>query len=89
MNPEIRIVICHRGWVLVGEYALDRDNDEVVLSNALVVRRWGTTAGLGQLAIEGRQPQTILDPCGVARIPRGAVVATFDCNPEVWCDHAH
>lgn len=31
------------------------------LINAAVVRRWGTTEGLGQLGLEGPQTETVLD----------------------------
>lgn len=34
------------------------------LTNASFIRRWGTTKGLGQLAISGATSDTILDPCG-------------------------
>lgn len=32
------------------------------LDNAAVVRRWGTTRGLGQLGLEGPTKETVLDP---------------------------
>ena len=56
------IVIGNRGNIVVGNLVLTGDIG--VLSNASVIRRWGTSKGLGQLALDGKQPETKLDPCG-------------------------
>jgi len=73
------IVIAQRGWVFVGD--VTRTESEVVIENAAVVRRWGTTAGLGQLAETGPTSDTRLDPCPTVRIHPLAIVATMDCKP--------
>jgi len=72
-----QIVIAQRGWVFVGD--VSRTEDEVVIENAAVVRRWGTTAGLGQLAFDGPTAETRLDRCPTVRIHPLAIVATMDC----------
>jgi hypothetical protein len=46
-DSEVRIVVLQRGWVLVGRYR--EDGDRVLLSDAHVIERWGTTKGLGEL----------------------------------------
>lgn len=74
-----QIVIAQRGWVFVGD--VTRTDNEVLIENAAVVRRWGTTRGLGQLASEGPTENTVLDPCPIVRIHPLAVVATMDCAP--------
>lgn len=79
---DIRIVILQRGWVFVGEYS--RTGEDCTLENASVVRRWGTTKGLGQLAIEGPTEDTTLDPTPTVRFHVLTVVATIDCKAEVW-----
>lgn len=56
------IVIGNRGNIVVGDLTIDGDMGH--LENASVIRRWGTSKGLGQLALEGKQPETELDPCG-------------------------
>lgn len=56
------IVIGNRGHVVVGD--LTMKGSKGVLSNASVIRKWGTTKGLGQLALEGVQDGTQLDKCG-------------------------
>ncbi len=83
---EKRIVIVQSGWVFVGNYELDRELNCVRLTNASCIRVWGTSAGLGQLALKGVQKETILDPAGVVDVPINSVVATLKCNPSVWAD---
>lgn len=56
------IVIGNRGNVVVGD--LTQEGDMLHLTNASVIRRWGTTDGLGQLAMEGATDKTVLDKCG-------------------------
>lgn len=77
-----RIVIGQRGWVFVGTWS--QEGAEIVLTDASVIRRWGTERGLGQLALEGIQPNTILDPTGTVRLHRLAVVGTLDCIHPSW-----
>ncbi len=74
-----QIVIAQRGWVFCGK--VSRSENEVVIEDASVVRRWGTTNGLGQLAAEGPTAKTVLDPCPPVRIHPLAVIATMDCEP--------
>ena len=79
---DIRIVILQRGWVVVGRY--QQKGDEVSLQGAKVVRRWGTTQGLGELAASGPLPNTKLDPAPVVRFHPLTVIATIDCDPAKW-----
>ena len=70
------IVILQRGWILVGDVA--KVGDELVIYNSSVIRRWGTTDGLGQLAVAGRSPETVLDMTGTVTTHQLAVVARID-----------
>ncbi len=81
----VRILIGQRGWVWVGRYV--EYFDEVILSEARNIRRWGTSGGLGQLAEEGPQSNTVLDPAGTVRLHRLAVIATLDAKESVWVSH--
>lgn len=56
------IVIGNRGNIVVGD--MTQSGDMCHMENASVIRRWGTTKGLGQLALEGPTSDTILDKCG-------------------------
>lgn len=75
MNTEIRIVVVQSGWVLVGKYSTA--DGFVRLSGASVIQRWGTTKGLGELALNGRTTASIIHPCGEAEIPASAVLFTL------------
>lgn len=81
-ETEKVILIAPRGWVFVGNKSVK--GDEITLSNASVIRIWGTTKGLGELALNGPQSATKLDPCGTVRINRLAVVAEMNVNVEKW-----
>lgn len=59
------IVVVEAGWVLIGEYVAAKDGKPAHMTDASVIRRWGTTAGLGQIALTGPTSETILDPCGM------------------------
>lgn len=84
MNSKspLRIVVAQRGWVFVGR--ISQDGDEVVVSEAKCIRRWGTQKGLGQLAANGPQSSTILDETGTVRLHALAIVAQIDCAEEKW-----
>ena len=71
-----QIVIGERGWVWVGD--VSRQNGDYILTNASVIRVWGTKRGLGELATQGKQPGTVLDPCGTVRVPEIAVIGRID-----------
>ena len=79
---EWRIVVLHRGHVVVGRYA--RDGSEVIVRDASVDRRWGKTRGLGEMNEHVPRPNTILDPCGTVRAHELAVVLTIDCEEGKW-----
>jgi len=80
-DSEVRIVIAQRGWVFVGRYS--EDGDTVTLDQAKVIRKWGTTKGLGEL-IDGPKPNTVLDPAGHVEMHRLGVVATLSCKEDAW-----
>lgn len=82
MEDRISILVLHRGWVFVGR--IFRNGSQVELRNALNIRRWGTTAGLGELAAKGPLGETILDPTGVVRVHDLAVVCEIECDTAKW-----
>ena len=59
------IIVLWYGWVLVGRW----DKKEKRLYEAQVIRRWGTTKGLGEL-INGPLQETILEPIGDVDVPQ-------------------
>ena len=57
---DVKIVLLQRGWVMVGRF--ERKGSDCKLSNASVIRNWGTTKGLGEIAEDGPTSSTKLDP---------------------------
>lgn len=81
-NNDLKIVILDRGFVLVGKARVD--GDWVVTENASIIRRWGTTKGLGELAMNGPLANTKLDPIGTVRSPLRALIGLVDCESAKW-----
>ena len=81
-EDKLRIVVCDRGFVLVGRVNV-RDH-YVTITNANCVRVWGTTRGLGQLAMEGPTSKTVLDPQPATRVHELQVVQMIDCEETTW-----
>lgn len=83
MKTYKRIVVLQRGWVVVGDYS--ELGASVTITNAFVIRKWGTTQGLGEIAANGPIPdKTILDPVGVIRAHILSVLFTIDCDAQKW-----
>lgn len=79
---DLHIVILQRGRVVVGNLTIDGDYGTLI--NAACVRRWGTTAGLGQLASQGPQKDTKLDPQPATKFHVLTSVEIIACNAEAW-----
>lgn len=82
MSEVPRIVIAERGWVFVG--FVRREGDQYVIERCFNIRRWGTLTGLGQLAMEGPQPDTVLDYYGVFRNHILAEVGQIEASWPGW-----
>ena len=76
------IVVLDRGFVYVGN--VEVEGDWCVITDAKNIRVWGTTSGLGQLALEGPQESTKLDCVGVVRAPMKAVISIIDTKADQW-----
>lgn len=82
-EPSVKqIVILPRGHVAIGDFSQDGVNCK--LTNAAIIRIWGTKNGLGELAQNGKQPNTILDPCPTLRFHEATIIARMDVNEEKW-----
>jgi len=80
---DIKIVILPRGWNMVGHFS--QEGSKCKLEKASVIRRWGTTQGLGELALKGPLADTILDPCPLpVEFHELTVIATMGCVEGVW-----
>lgn len=82
-GDDIRIVILQRGWAMVGRF--QREGNDCTLHDASVIRRWGTTSGLGEIAKDGPTSETVLDKCnGDVCFDYLTVVATLACEESSW-----
>ena len=80
---EVKIVILQRGWVMVGRF--ERNGSDCKLHNASVIRSWGTSRGLGEIAGNGPTSTTKLDPTnGVVEFDYLTGVATLSCEGKKW-----
>ena len=84
-KSDIRIVILQRGWTMVGRFA--QKGSQCTLTNASVIRRWGTTRGLGEITAAGPTPKTVLDPVGEVSFHELTVIATLACESDKWAPH--
>jgi len=68
MNPDApqwSILVCDKGYVLAGVVRPHpSDPLRIIIDRCQVVRRWGTTKGVGQLRLTGPTSETVLDPEG-------------------------
>jgi hypothetical protein len=77
-----RIVILQRGWVMVGDF--HQDGEKCWLTNGAVVRFWGTTEGLGELAIKGPLKDTKLDKIPETHFHELTIIASVKCDEKAW-----
>ena len=82
-DSPVRIVVLQRGWVVVGYWS--ENGDDVQISHARVIRKWGTSKGLGEL-VDGPTSNTVLDPAGLVSAHRLGVVLTIAANRDAWKD---
>jgi hypothetical protein len=78
----VKIVVLQRGWVAVGRYV--QTGEYVTLTNAAIIRRWGTTEGLPELAFKGPLPDTKLDESPEIRFHILTEIFSIKCKDEKW-----
>ena len=80
---DVVLAVLDKGWVVVGNLA--RQGEFYTISNGAIVREWGTTKGLGEIAVNGPTEKTKLDPCPMVRVK--APIMFMQCKPEAWHGH--
>jgi hypothetical protein len=78
----VKIFVLDNAWVLLARVARE-DSKTVDITDASVIRIWGTSKGLGELAMSGPTAQTKLDKFGVGRIQKNKLLFTIDCDPKI------
>lgn len=81
-DGPIKIVILQRGWVMIGHFS--QEGTKCRLDNAAVIRKWGTTKGLGEIADGGPTKDTVLDKTPPVEFHELTVIATIQCRAEKW-----
>lgn len=82
IDHGLAIVALDRGFVYIGHVTTDANWCHI--QNAQCIRRWGTERGLGQLANEGPQVNTKLDPAGTVKAPMRAVIHVIAVKADKW-----
>jgi len=82
-SGDIKIVVLQRGHVLVG--ILEKEGSQCRLHNASVIRKWGTSKGLGEIAQDGPKSGTKLDKCnGTVEFDYLTVIFAITCKEASW-----
>jgi len=78
------IVKCLNACDFTGFARESERHESILLDNASVIRRWGTTKGIGELSKTGPTSNTILDDLhGTVELPRQNIIAIIPCS-EKW-----
>lgn len=80
----VQIVALQRGWIVVGH--VFQNGSDFRIENAAIVRRWGTTNGLGELAEQGPLAETVLDDCPAVMAHELTIVLRMSCDRDKWGD---
>jgi hypothetical protein len=79
---QIQIAVIDSGWVMVGRLKLNAS--VATLENASVIRVWGTSKGLGQIALDGPTAETKLDKIGTVQVERSQLKFLIECDDKKW-----
>ena len=77
-----QIIVLQRGWVVVGD--VEKSETEIKINNCSVIRVWGTSQGLGEIASNGPTKNTKLDPCPPIIVHPLSVVLYMNVNEGKW-----
>ena len=76
-----RIVVLQNGFVFMGMWHPATDTQPAHITEAVNIRRRGTSAGLGEIALKGPTKDTVLDPVGIVVLDNPeAVLFTVPCT---------
>ena len=81
-DTKKKIVVLQRGWVVIGDVEVTKE--EVKISDCSVIRVWGTSKGLGELAQSGKTSKTVLDKCPDIVVHPLSVVLYMSVNESEW-----
>lgn len=77
------IYVCNDRWHFVG-YEEETKAGKIKVSEAYNIRRWGTTKGLGELALNGPTRSTELDVYGTIWIEKAKLLFRIAVVEAKW-----
>ena len=77
-----QIIVLQRGWVVIGD--VHKTETEVNINNCSIIRIWGTSKGLGEIAENGPTDKTKLDACPPVTVHPLSVVLCMNTNESNW-----
>lgn len=77
-----KIVVLNRSWNIVGD--VEMEGDFYLIFNGSVIRRWGTTKGIGELAMNGPLADTVLDSLPLMKAHKDQVIFVLNCDESKW-----
>lgn len=72
-----QIIVIEHGLVMMGQ--ISESKHGYIVENCVNLRHWGTTRGLGQIALTGPTDQTIMDDWGTIEVEKHKVILRIDC----------
>ena len=79
---KVQIAVLNRGWIVVGK--VSEVNTKTTIQDASIIRNWGTRKGLGELAEQGKLPNTVLDSCPDVTVETCNIILLMNCNQSKW-----
>jgi hypothetical protein len=74
---KVQIVVLNRGWICIG--SVSEKGSKTYVKNTSIIRKWGTTEGLGELAEKGELDDTVLDKCPDIEVETINIVFKMNC----------
>lgn len=78
----VQILVLNRGWNVIGK--VSEEGSKTIIKDASIIRVWGTTEGLGELAMNGKLTDTVLDKCPDITVETCNVVLVMNCEQSKW-----
>lgn len=85
-NLSCKLIVIQYGWVLVGMY-YELPDGRRRCTHCAVIRRWGTSDGLGEIALGGPTGSTILDAQPPSTWNDDAEVFVIEANIAKWAPY--
>lgn len=80
-KKDKRIVVIQSGWVFIGNYVPAQGGKPAYVDECKNISSWGTTQGLGEIALRGFTKDTIAYDVGVLVLDNpSSVLFTIKCS---------